>query len=235
MRTAAGADGANATELPGRVLVLVRDELARVGLRGMAAAIPGVRSVTTCDRAAEAAGVLARHDVDALVCGPGEWVRLLPLLPAGPPRRLGVLHLLDEDGPHAVDVACLQPGHGFLMRSATTSAALRDALSRLGPDQVSMPPGLARSLAAGPGSGSAPARPERTRALNARETRVLALLAQGLSNRQIAARLGISEHGVKRHVTNVLGKLHVGNRTTAVAVALREGLLTGPEAEVRVS
>ena len=58
-----------------------------------------------------------------------------------------------------------------------------------------------------------------------RELDVLRLLAEGLTNRQIAARLVISEHTVHRHVTNILRKLDLPSRTAAAALAARAGLL----------
>ena len=58
-----------------------------------------------------------------------------------------------------------------------------------------------------------------------REQDVLRLLAEGLTNRQIAARLVISEHTVHRHVTNILRKLDLPSRTAAAAQAARSGLL----------
>lgn len=58
-----------------------------------------------------------------------------------------------------------------------------------------------------------------------REHEVLSLIAQGHSNKEIAARLGLSEDTVKRHVSNVLDKLGVQDRTQAVTEALRRGLL----------
>jgi len=58
-----------------------------------------------------------------------------------------------------------------------------------------------------------------------REREVLALLAEGLTNRQIAARLVVSEHTVHRHVTNILRKLALSSRTAAAMHALRSGLL----------
>ncbi|MGW9434793.1 response regulator transcription factor [Streptomyces sp. NPDC055607] len=61
--------------------------------------------------------------------------------------------------------------------------------------------------------------------LTERETETLWAVAQGMSNRQIARSMGITEHGVKRHLANVMSKLHCQNRTSAVAVALRSGLL----------
>jgi DNA-binding CsgD family transcriptional regulator len=58
-----------------------------------------------------------------------------------------------------------------------------------------------------------------------REREVLALLADGLTNRQIAQRLVVSEHTVHRHVTNILRKLALPSRTAAAAEAVRSGLL----------
>jgi DNA-binding NarL/FixJ family response regulator len=61
--------------------------------------------------------------------------------------------------------------------------------------------------------------------LTARELEVLRLLALGLSNKQIAARLKISDHTVKFHVAAILGKLDAGSRTEAVAIGIRTGLI----------
>jgi DNA-binding NarL/FixJ family response regulator len=65
--------------------------------------------------------------------------------------------------------------------------------------------------------------PER---LTAREVEVLQLVADGLSNKSIAARLGISDQTVKFHVSSIYGKLGAVNRTDAVRRAVRRGLLT---------
>jgi len=62
--------------------------------------------------------------------------------------------------------------------------------------------------------------------LTAREIEVLELLAEGLPNKTIAARLGISDQTVKFHVASISGKLGAANRTAAVRLAVRRGLIT---------
>jgi len=70
-----------------------------------------------------------------------------------------------------------------------------------------------------------PAAPATVEHLTPREQEVLQLLAQGLSNKLIAARLGISDHTVKFHVNAILGKLGAQSRTEAIAQAARLGLV----------
>jgi len=61
--------------------------------------------------------------------------------------------------------------------------------------------------------------------LTKREHEVLQMLAAGLANKEIAARLAISDHTVKFHVASILGKLGVSTRTQAVSVGIRRGLV----------
>jgi two-component system, NarL family, response regulator YdfI len=68
-----------------------------------------------------------------------------------------------------------------------------------------------------------PARP--VEALSPREVEVLGMMAEGISNKEIAARLGISEHTVKFHVGQIMGKLRAGTRTEAVMIGVRMGLV----------
>lgn len=62
-------------------------------------------------------------------------------------------------------------------------------------------------------------------ALSPRETEVLQMLGQGKSNKEIAARLNISEHTAKFHVASVLGKLGAATRAEAVSIGMRRGLI----------
>src|SRR5919202_458193 len=61
--------------------------------------------------------------------------------------------------------------------------------------------------------------------LTPRELEVLGMLAEGLGNKIVAARLGISEHTVKTHVASILPKLDAGTRAEAVAIGARLGLI----------
>lgn len=65
-----------------------------------------------------------------------------------------------------------------------------------------------------------------TEALTAREREVLELVAEGLSNKAIASRLHISDQTVKFHVASIAGKLGASNRTEAVRIGMKRGLIT---------
>jgi DNA-binding NarL/FixJ family response regulator len=71
---------------------------------------------------------------------------------------------------------------------------------------------------------SLPSRPEALAALTPRETEVLRLVAEGLANAEIAERLVVSDETVKTHVSRILTKLHLRDRTQAVVVAYESGL-----------
>ena len=74
-------------------------------------------------------------------------------------------------------------------------------------------------------SGRAAAAEPEFESLTEREQEVLELMAQGLQNKEIGARLTITERTVKFHVSSILGKLGAGNRTEAVAIAAQQGLV----------
>ena len=67
-------------------------------------------------------------------------------------------------------------------------------------------------------------KPSAAQAFTARELKVLRLIAEGLSHHDSAKKLFISEPTVRTHVSNILRKLHLDNRTQAALYALREGL-----------
>ena len=100
-------------------------------------------------------------------------------------------------------------------------AALHAAASGL----VSFDRGAALALLRLPVLAAGPATTE-IESLTMREKEILQLLAEGLPNKQIAARLGISLHTVKFHVASILAKMGVQSRTEAVTLGVRQGLVT---------
>jgi DNA-binding NarL/FixJ family response regulator len=123
-------------------------------------------------------------------------------------------------------------GYGYVFEQARSRVHLSEALRAAGRiteahEQTQLAAEVARQLGATPlldEAGGAEAG-EGPAALTARETEVLALLAEGRTNRQLARELYISEKTVSVHVSNILAKLGVRSRTEAAAVARRDGLL----------
>jgi DNA-binding NarL/FixJ family response regulator len=83
----------------------------------------------------------------------------------------------------------------------------------------------AESLAAVYGDHSLEFEAELSEEITSRETDVLRMLAEGLVNKDIAVRLGISEHTVKFHISSILDKLGASTRTEAVTLGIRRGLI----------
>ena len=120
------------------------------------------------------------------------------------------------------------PISAVLREEDLSVSMLQKALAGLTRGVVSMPGNVTRqllALAVGPNSDG----PLRAPALTAREMEALRGMAGGMTNRQIARRLHITEHGAKRHVANILAKLNCPNRTMAVTIAIRCGLLPEPD------
>jgi DNA-binding NarL/FixJ family response regulator len=116
--------------------------------------------------------------------------------------------------------AALQHGaSGYLLKDAG-AAEVAAALYAAARDEVFLDAAVARRVAQdirGPRRGLG--------ALTAREREILTLVAAGMSNKEIAGELVISERTARTHVSNVLGKLNLTSRTQAALVAVREGLV----------
>jgi DNA-binding NarL/FixJ family response regulator len=133
--------------------------------------------------------------------------------------------LADDERPARTLRAMPLRGWAIVSRDAPVEE-LRTAVMAAAQGFTVVPTALAARLL--PARGAAPdaARADQLEPLTAREREVLELLSEGLSNRQIADRLGISEHTVKFHVASVSGKLGASSRTEAVSRGVRRGLIT---------
>jgi DNA-binding NarL/FixJ family response regulator len=146
---------------------------------------------------------------------------------------------LDVRPPRAATMVLLERMEGEAAREAYSGGAsavlaadvdgdeLVAALRAVSAGLVVLPPTMASDLLAlsRPLPAYASAATTTVMSLTPRERDVLALLAQGLANKMIAPRLGISEHTVKTHVAAIYEKLHARNRAEVVVAAARQGLL----------
>jgi two-component system, NarL family, response regulator LiaR len=110
---------------------------------------------------------------------------------------------------------------GYLLKDTSPEELLK-AIREVYAGESSLSPVIARKLIQE--INRPPQRGETIETLSEREQEVLNLLADGLSNQEIAEVLVISERTVRNHVGNILGKLHLANRTQAALYAIRTGL-----------
>jgi len=130
--------------------------------------------------------------------------------------RTRVLVLTSAAGPASPALALQAGAVGFLYKDVDPDALVR-AIRSVHDGHTVLAPEAAGLVAARPGADS-----RGIRSLTGREREVLALLADGRSNREIARALSVSEKTVKAHVSAVLAKLGVADRTQAALFAVRQ-------------
>jgi DNA-binding NarL/FixJ family response regulator len=142
-----------------------------------------------------------------------------------------VMLTISEDDDDLFD-AIRAGANGYLLKNIRPEALFED-LRGVVRGESPIAPGIAGKLLDALREG--PARPrtqptsaEGEAALTRRETEILQLVAAGLSNKEIAAQLVITEGTVKNHVHNALEKLHLSNRTQAAAYTVAQGLVPPP-------
>ena len=139
------------------------------------------------------------------------------------PPKILVLTTFDLDD--YVYEALRSGASGFLLKDASANE-LADAVRLVAAGDAMLAPGVTRRLIAEFARMGAPRGPNRKlEGLTERESEVLALVARGLSNAEIAERLFVAEQTVKTHVSRILMKLGLRDRTQAVVVAYETGLV----------
>ncbi|MET8539746.1 response regulator transcription factor [Kitasatospora sp. NPDC004799] len=224
------------TTAPIRVLLADDEPMIRAGLRAVLATDPGIEIVAETGDGREAVELVRRHRPDVAVLDirmPGTD----GIAAAAEIRRSGLatgVLMLTTFGEDDYILRALSGGaNGFLIKSGEPEELLAGVHAVAGGAAYLSPKVAARVVAhlaatgaGGPADRRVGAR-EQVAALTTRERDVLTLIAAGLSNGQIARRLGVVEGTVKAHVSSILARLGVANRAAAAVLAHEAGLTLG--------
>jgi len=208
-----------------RVFIVAASPLARAGLQNLLMA-RGVEVAASSSAVEALSEVLADAAPDVvLIDTSGEPFQdaLDSMAASGLAADLSVV-LLSDSLPPGGSAAALRAGVRAVLPSDITPEQLVSALqAAAGGLLVLHPSQVNEALPAG--AAPSPELHELAEPLTRREVEVLQMLAAGLSNKEIAARLKISEHTAKFHVASILGKLGAASRTEAVSLGIRRGLV----------
>ncbi|MFI6980273.1 response regulator [Embleya sp. NPDC050154] len=217
-----------------RVLIADDQMMVREGFSVLLGAQPGIDVVGEAVHGRDAVEQVAELRPDVVLMD----VRMPVLdglaatreITADPGNTTRVLVLTTFDLDEYVYEALRAGASGFLLKDAS-AVQLADAVRVVADGEALLAPTVTRRLIAefarlGPPDAGPRGRVER---LTERETEVLALIAQGLSNAEIAARLVVSEQTVKTHVSRLLAKLNLRDRTQAAVFAYENGVVRAGE------
>jgi two-component system, NarL family, response regulator YdfI len=135
-----------------------------------------------------------------------------------------VVALIDEPEANWTSRALRAEVRALLAREASREE-IHSAIKAASNGMVLLDPEIAKDLLAGNRQSGADPTLETFEELTPREIEVLRMMAEGLGNKEIAARLGISDHTVKFHISSILAKTGASTRTEAVTLGIRMGLI----------
>lgn len=213
-----------AHESPIHVLIADDHAIVREGLRGLISSEPGMEIVGEAADGNEAVSLARslRPDVillDLVMPRKGGLEAIVEITQENPRAHILVLTSFADDD--KVFTAIKRGALGYLLKDSSPQELLQ-AIREVSRGESSLHPTIARKLIRELGQPSD--LPLAEEPLTAREVQVLRLVAQGFTNQEIADQLVISERTVRNHVSSILDKLHLANRTQAALYALREGL-----------
>jgi NarL family two-component system response regulator LiaR len=214
---------------PIRIVIADDHVLVRQGIRAFMETHEDLSIVGEAEDAAGAIALCAEHQpqvalVDLVM--PGGGVEATRAIRAASAQTQVVLLTSFEDTQQIV--AAVQAGALSCLLKDIDADALADTLRKAARGEAVLHPRVAAKLMDTLRRGGEPGT-EALQSLSQREREVLTLMAEGLSNLQIAERLGIGEKTVKTHVSNVLSKLNVNDRTQAAVYAWKSGLKQRPQ------
>jgi NarL family two-component system response regulator LiaR len=213
---------------PIRVLIADDHAILRKGIRALLSTEPDIEVVGEAGDGLETVSEAARLQPDVILMDlvmprmDGiEATRRITAEQPGAPGTPRVLVLTSFAADDKVFPAIKAGALGYILKDSGP-AELVQAIHQVHQGQPSLEPSIALKMLQE--LSHPPQRPPTPDPLSEREMEVLRLLAQGKSNREIADQLVIAELTVRTHVSNILSKLHLANRTQAALYALKEGL-----------
>jgi len=211
---------------PITVLLVDDHEMVRRGVRAFLETRPDITVVAEAGSGEEAVRLAAEHAPDVALMDlimPGmDGVEATRRLTAQSPRTNVIMLTSYHDDEHVFPA--IRAGALSYVLKEVGPEELADAVRKAAAGEAVLHPRVAarvvREL-----HGARRDEPNAFRELSDRELEVLKLIADGLSNAEIASRLYVSEKTVKSHVSNILGKLHLADRTQAAVYAWRQGVV----------
>lgn len=206
-----------------RVLIVDDHLLVREGLRAILETAPDLSLVGEATGGSEAIDMVAELAPDVVLMDlrmPGmNGIEAIQRIKAHS-SKVEIVILTTYDDDELILRGIRAGARGYLLKDVARKV-LFDTIRAASRGELLLPTSVAEKLLA----HLEEPKTTQSQDLSDRESQVLALMAGGAANKQIAARLGISERTVKAHVTSIFTKLVVSSRAEAVAVALRRGLL----------
>ncbi len=218
-----------------RVVVVDDQRLFTRGLSGLVDMVPGLEVVGVAHDGAQGVELCRKEEPDVVLMdismpkmdGISATREIKDLLP-----QTAVIILTGHEEDEHVFEGIKAGAQGYLLKDSEPEDLAR-AIRTVYAGNTLIAPDLAQKMLntfqAGGSGGSRLAPPP----LTGRELEVIRALAQGMSDRQIARSLGISEKTVRNHTSNIYRKLHIFDRTQAVIYAVREGVIDVEELDYR--
>jgi DNA-binding NarL/FixJ family response regulator len=200
-----------------RILTVDDHALLRNGIGGLVNAEPDMKMIAEAATGVEGIKQFGQHHPDITlmdlqmpdITGIEAIIRIRRDFP-----EARIIVLTTYSGDVQVVRALRAGARGFLLK-ARVNRELLDVIRSVHAGQKRIPPEIAAELAEHAGEED----------LSARELEVLGLVARGNANKQIASRLAITEETVKSHITKILAKLSANDRTHAVTIGLKRGII----------
>jgi DNA-binding NarL/FixJ family response regulator len=201
-----------------RILIVDDHPIVRAGLATLLGKESGFRLAGGVDGAESALAFLKRHPVDIILLDlrmpKTSGLDVIPaLLALDPAPKVIILSSFDYE--EEIYRAAKAGARGYLLKDSTRNQIV-DAIRSVVKGQLHFPRGIADRIT----------ERESRSGLSPREQYVLTMIAKGLTNKEIARVLAISQFTVRNHVNHILEKLEASDRTEAVSIAIQLGIIS---------